>query len=131
LKTITEPSVVTPVILIFAILAFGVIFITLRDVSLPLFSNLKVNLVILLILGIGICSQGGIGRIAATGEWSHPLAIIGYILGATILVLSAIVFFNINLPFLASQQQAFLIVAVLMGVKVLIAFTHYYILARR
>ncbi len=131
MKTITEPSVVTPVILFLAILAFGVIFITLRDVSLPLLSNLKVNLVILLILGIGICSQGGIGRIAATGEWSHPLTIIGYILGASILVLSAIVLFNINLPFLASQQQAFLIVAVLMGVKVLIASTHYYILARQ
>lgn len=128
MKTITEPSVITPTILLLAALAVAIVFITLKGVSLPLLSNLKVNLAILIVLGLSICTQGGIGRIAATGQWSHPLAIVGYILGASILILTVCVFFNINLPFLASQQQTFLIIAALIGAKVVNAFAHYFLL---
>ncbi len=54
-----------------------------------------------------ICSQGGIGRIAATGNWTHPQAILGYLLGTAILLVAASIFFNFKLPFITSQQQAF------------------------
>jgi hypothetical protein len=131
MKTISAPSVVSPVILVLALLAVVVIYVTIKDMSLPLLSNLKMNLAILLILGMIVCAQGGIGRIAANGEWSHPLSILGYLLGASILILSAVVFFNISLPFLTSQQQAFLIIAVLMGLKVLNSLAHYYVFTRR
>lgn len=130
MKTIPEPSVVSPVILVLAALAAIVVFVTLKGVSLPLLSNLKVNLAILIVLGMSICTQGGIGRIAATGQWTHPLAIVGYILGASILILAVCVFFNISLPFLASQQQAFLVIAVLLGAKMVNAFAHYFLFRR-
>jgi hypothetical protein len=127
MKTIPEPSVINPAILGLAVLAAFVIFVTLKGVSLPLLSNLKVNLFLLIVLGMSICTQGGIGRIAATGQWSHPLAIVGYLLGAAILILAICVFFNINLPFIASQQQTFLVIAVLAGAKVANAFAHYFL----
>lgn len=127
MKTIHEPSVISPTILVLAVLAAALVFVTLRGASLPLLSNLKMNLGILLVLGMSICTQGGIGRIAASGQWTHPLAIVGYILGAGILVLAVCVFFNIRLPFLASQQQAFLVIAVLLGAKVVNAFAHYFL----
>ena len=127
MKTIPEPSVVSPVILVLAALAAIVVFVTLKGVNLPLLSNLKVNLAILIVLGMSICTQGGIGRIAATGLWTHPLAIVGYILGASILILAVRVFFNISLPFLVSQQQAFLVIAVLLCAKVVNAFAHYFL----
>lgn len=130
MKTISVPSVISPGILVLALLAAAVVFLTVSGTKLPLLSNLKVSLAVLVLLGIGICTQGGIGRIAATGEWSHPLAIVGYILGVLILVFSVAVFFNINLPFLASPQQAFLVIAGLIGLKVLNAFAHYYLLGR-
>jgi len=131
MKTIPEPSVINPAILLLAALAAIVVFVTLKGVSLPMVSNLKVNLAILILLGMSICTQGGIGRIAATGQWTHPLAIVGYILGASILVLAFCVFFNIPLPFLASQQQAFLVIAVLLGAKVVNAFAHYFLFQSR
>jgi hypothetical protein len=131
MKTIPEPSVINPTILVLAVLAAGLVFITLKGVSLPLLSNLKVNLAILIVLGMSICTQGGIGRIAASGQWTHPLAIAGYIFGASILILAACIFFNINLPFIASQQQAFLVIAVLLGTKVVNAFAHYFLLISR
>lgn len=127
MKTIPEPSIVSPVILVLAALAAIVVFVTLKGVNLPLLSNLKVNLAILIVLGMSICTQGGIGRIAATGLWTHPLAIVGYILGASILILAVCVFFNISLPFLVSQQQAFLVIAILLCAKVVNAFAHYFL----
>ena len=131
MKTIPEPSVISPTILILAVLAAALVFVTLKGVSLPLLSNLKVNLGILIVLGMSICTQGGIGRIAASGQWMHPLAIVGYILGASILILAVCVFFNINLPFLSSPQQTFLVIAVLLGAKVVNAFAHYFLFQSR
>lgn len=131
MKTIPEPSVINPAILLLAALAAGVVFVTLKGLNLPLLSNLKVNLAILIVLGMSICTQGGIGRIAVSGLWSHPLAIVGYLLGVSILVLAFCVFFNINLPFLASQQQAFLVIAVLLGAKVVNAFAHHFLFRPR
>lgn len=130
MKTIPESSVINPTILLLAALAAGIVFVTLKGVNLPLLSNLKVNLGILIFLGMSICTQGGIGRIAATGQWTHPLAIVGYILGASILILAVCVFFNISLPFLASKQQAFLVIAILLGAKVVNAFAHYFLFSR-
>jgi hypothetical protein len=130
MKTIPEPSVINPAILLLAALAAGIIFVSLKGINLPLLSNLKVNLALLIVLGMSICTQGGIGRIAATGQWTHPLAIVGYLLGASILVLAFCIFFNLQLPFLASQQQAFLVIVILLGLKVANAFAHYFLLKR-
>jgi hypothetical protein len=127
MKAVSIPSVISPGILVLAALAVAVIAITWRGVSLPLLASLKVNLAILLALGMAICAQGGIGRIAAAGQWSHPLAVVGYLLGAAILILAVGIFFSVDLPFLASQQQAFLLVAALIGVKVLNSLAHYYL----
>ena len=124
MKTMSQTSAINPSVLILAALAAAVLFVTLRGSSLPLLSNLKVNLAILLVLGMAICAQGGIGRVAAAGQWAHPLAILAYILGAAILLLAAAVFFNIKLPLVTSQQQAFVIIVLLMGAKIVDSVSH-------
>ena len=131
MKTISEPSVISPIILVLAALTGAVLYITLKGIKFPLLSNPKVALGILIVLGMTICAQGGIGRIAAVGNWAHPQAILGYILGTVILLVTASIFFNFNLPFITSQQQAFVIIAVLLGAKILNAFAHYYLFTRR
>jgi hypothetical protein len=83
-----------------------------------------VSLAIFLVLGMAICAQGGIGRVAAAGQWTHPLAIIGYLLGALILIVAAAVFFNIKLPLITGQQQAFVVIVVLMGAKIINSVAH-------
>jgi hypothetical protein len=124
MKTMSQTSAINPSVPILAALAAVVVFVTLRGSALPVFSNLKVNLAVLLVLGMAICAQGGIGRVAAAGQWTHPLAILAYILGAAILALAAAVFFNIKLPLITSQQQAFIIIVLLMGAKIVDSVSH-------
>jgi hypothetical protein len=91
----------------------------------PLLSNVRVDIILLVIIGIAICQQGGIGRVAATGEWTHPLSIIGYILGGLILIITLAVFVGWKLPFIANDGQALLAISFLAGLKVVNAVLHY------
>ena len=125
MKTLTQPAVMTPSIVLLALLAAAVVFIGATGKKVPLLSDVRVDIILLVLIGMAICTQGGIGRIAATGQWSHPLAIIGYILGATILIVATSVFVGWKLPFIQSDQQALIAIAILMGLKVVNAVTHY------
>ena len=124
MKTITQPAVITPSILILALL-FGIVtFIGVTGKKVPLLSNIRVDIVLLAIIGMTICSQGGIGRVAATGQWTHPLAIVGYILGGLILLVALSVFVGWKLLYIQSDRQVLLAIAILASLKVVNAFTH-------
>jgi hypothetical protein len=125
MKTITQPAVMTPGVLVLALLAAAVVFIGATGKKVPVLSNVRVDIILLVLLGLGICTQAGIGRIAATGEWSHPLAILGYILGAVILIVATSVFVGWKLPFIQNDQQALIAIAILAGLKIVNAVTHY------
>jgi len=125
MKTIAQPAVITPTVIGLALLAAAVVFIGVTGKKVPLLSNIRVDIIVLVIIGMTICTQGGIGRIAATEEWSHPLSIIGYILGGLILLITLAVFFGWKLPLIANDQQALLAIAILASLKVINAVTHY------
>jgi hypothetical protein len=129
MKTITQPAVITPAIIGLAILFAAITFIGVTGKRVPLLSNVRADIILLVIIGMTICSQGGIGRVAATGEWTHPLSILGYLLGGLILLVTLAVFVGWKLPFIASDQQALLAIAILASLKVVNAVTHY-LLAR-
>jgi hypothetical protein len=125
MKTISQPAVITPTILLLAVLFAVVAVIGATGRKVPVLSNARVDIVLLVILGIAICTQGGIGRIAATGQWAHPQAIIGYVLGGSILLIAAAVFVGWKLPFIQNDQKALIAIAFLVGLKVVNAVTHY------
>jgi hypothetical protein len=125
MKTIAQPVVVTPSIILLALLFAAVTFIGVTGKKVPLFSNVRVDIILLVIIGMAICTQGGIGRVAATGEWIHPLSIIGYLLGGFILLIALAVFVGWKLPYIANDQQALLAIAILASLKVVNAVTHY------
>ena len=129
MKTLAQPAVMTPGIVLLALLAAAVVFVGATGRRVPLLSNVRVDIILLVLIGMAICTQGGIGRVAATGQWSHPLAIVGYILGGLILLITLAVFVGWKLPFLQNDQQALIAIAVLAGLKVVNAVTHY-LLAR-
>ena len=129
MKTISRPAVITPAIIVLALLAAAVVFIGVAEREVPLLSNIRVDIILLVIIGMTICTQGGIGRVAATSQWSHPLSIIGYILGGLILLITLAVFAGWKLPYIQNDQQALLAIAILAGLKVVNAVTHY-LLAR-
>ena len=125
MKTIAQPAVLTPTVIVLALLAAAVVFIGATGKKVPLLSNVRLDIILLIIIGLSICTQTGIGRIAATGEWSHPLSIVGYILGGTILLVTLAVFVGWKLPFIQNDQQALITIASLAGLKVVNAVTHY------
>lgn len=122
---ISQPVVINPSIVVLALLFAAVLFIGATGQNVPLVSNVRVDIILLVILGMAICTQGGIGRISATGQWSHPLAIIGYVLGGAILFIALAVLVGWKLPFIQNDQQALIAVAILAGLKVINAVTHY------
>lgn len=125
MKTISQPAVITPTILLLAVLFAAVAVIGATGRKVPVLSNARVDIILLVVLGMAICTQGGIGRIAATGQWAHPQAIIGYVLGGLILLVATAVFVGWKLPFIQNDQQALIAIAILVGFKVLNAVTHY------
>jgi hypothetical protein len=127
MKTIAQPAVITPGILLLALLAAAVVFIGATGKKVPLLSNVRLDIILLVILGLSICTQAGIGRIAATGQWSHPLAIVGYVLGATILIVATSVFLGWKLPFIQNERQALIAMAILVSLKFVNAITHYFL----
>lgn len=125
MKTLTQPAVLTPTIIGLALFAATIVFIGVTGKKVPLLSNVRVDIVLLVIIGMSICTLGGIGRIATTGQWSHPLSIIGYILGGLILLVTLAVFVGWKLPFIANDGQALLAIAILASLKIVNAVTHY------
>jgi len=129
MKTIPQHAVITPSIIGLALLAAAIVFIGVTGRKVLLLSNARVDIILLVIIGMTICMQPGIGRIAVTGQWTHPQAIIGYIFGGLILIIAAAALFGWKLPYIQSEQQALLVIAILAGLKVVNAVTHY-LLAR-
>jgi hypothetical protein len=107
-------------------LLFGVVvLIGATGKKVPILSNIRVDIILLVIIGMAICTQGGIGRVAATGQWSHPLSILGYVLGGLILFITLAVFVGWRLPIIQNDQEALIAIAILTGLKVVNAVTHY------
>ena len=125
MKTFSQPAVITPTIIGLALLAAAVVFIGVTGRKVPLLSNVRVDIMLVVILGMAICTQGGIGRVAATGAWSHPLSITGYILGGLILFITLAVFVGWRLPYIHNEQQALLAIAILASLNIVNAVTHF------
>ena len=124
MKAISQPSAITPTITGLALLAAAVVFVGVTGRKVPLLSNIRLDIILLVVIGMTICALGGIGRVAATGEWSHPLSIIGYLLGGLILLITLAVFVGWRLPYIQTEQQALLAIAILACLKVVDAVVH-------
>jgi hypothetical protein len=127
MKTVSQPSIITPSIFVLALLFAMVVFIGVTGKKVLFLSNVRLDIVLLAVIGMAICTQGGIGRIAATGQWAHPQAILGYILGGLILLITLAAFAGWKLPYIQTEQQALIAVALLACLKVANAVTHYLI----
>lgn len=125
MKTTTIPSPITLNVILLALLFASVVYIGLTGKKVPLLSSIRLDIILLVVIGMAICTQGGIGRVAAMGQWLHPLSIVGYVLGGLILLVALSVFAGWKLPYIQSDQQALLAIAILASLKVVNAITHY------
>jgi hypothetical protein len=93
--------------------------------QLPLVSSPRVALVILLVVGMAMCTLGGINQVSNSGRWTSPLAILGYLLGAAILAVITAGLAGWKLPLIAGANQAVQAAAILIGTKLVIGSVGY------
>ena len=123
MKTTSVASPVGLNMILLSLLIAAIAFIAVTGKKVPILSNTRVAMVSVLVLGMAMCTSG-IGRVAALQQWTHPLAILGYLLGALILVIGLSTIFSWKLPFIQSDAQAILVVVILMGLKVANTLIH-------
>jgi hypothetical protein len=124
MKTISQPSAITPGILLLISLAVGVVFFGAIGRTVPMLSSVHLDILLLVVLGMALYALGGIGRAAPAGEWSNPLSITGEVLGALILFVTLAVFAGWRLPFIQGERQALLAIAAMIALKIAIAVIH-------
>ena len=106
------------------ILAALLILMVLTGRKVPFLASDRAALLVLVVIGMLICSQAGIGRVAASGAWWHPFSIIGYLLGAAIVVIGIAALFGRNIPPLTNYYQSFAAVTVIAIVKLVLTTIH-------
>ncbi len=104
--------------LVLGLLAAGLVFLILTGRDVPIVGNGAGALVALGIIGIAMCSLGGIGPTQSALGWTHPLTIVGSILGVLALLVVALPLLGVRLPMLPDTRSAVLALAVIMLVKV-------------
>ena len=102
-----------------------IVFAAIAGKMLPLIGSPRASLVALLVVGMAMCT-GGIGQVGASGGWGSPMAIVGYLLGATILIIIISVFAGWKLPLITGETQAVTAVGILIAVKFLIGTASFF-----
>lgn len=112
------------VVIVRSILVAFLVFMALTGRKVPLLSSDRAVLLVVVVVGMFICSQAGIGRVSAINAWWHPLSIVGYVLGAVIILIGAAALFGKNIPPLTSYHQSLAAVAGIAVLKVILSTIH-------
>jgi hypothetical protein len=102
-----------------------IVFAALTGKALPMIGSPRASLVALLLVGMTMCT-GGIGQVGASGRWTSPLAIAGYLLGSIILVIIVSALVGWKLPLIVGETQSVAAVGILIGIKYLIGTASFF-----
>ncbi len=100
------------------VLAAGLVFMVVTGRDVPIIGNGAGALVALGIIGIAMCTMSGIGSVQGSLGWTHPLTIIGSILGVAALLVIVLPLLSVRVPFIADTRSAVLALAIIMLIKV-------------
>lgn len=112
-------------------LLLGIVIVVIANAALtgktlPLIATPRSALIAILIVGMIMC-MGGIGQVGVSGKWASPLAILGYLLGAAILLAFAAGMFGWKLPFVSGEKDAILAMTSLIAVKYVIGVVGFFL----
>jgi hypothetical protein len=107
-----------PISLALGLLAAGLVFMILTGRDVPIVGNGAGALLALGLIGIAMCTMSGIGSVQGTLGWTHPLTIIGSILGVAALLVVVLPLLGVHPSFIPDIRSAVLALAVIMLVKV-------------
>lgn len=111
-------------VVVLGILAALLAFAVLTGRKVPFLASERAALLALVVIGMFICSQAGVGQVAARGAWWHPLSIAGYLLGAAIIVIGIAALFGRTIPPLNNYYQSFAAVVVIAVIKLVMTTIH-------
>jgi predicted Fe-S protein YdhL (DUF1289 family) len=109
---IRTPDYTNIILIVLGVVSVLYILAVLGGVQLPLISGYKAGTIVLGIVGMAMCTVGGIGPAVRRHGWSHPMTILGTVRGFMLVVVLATIF-NIQLPLIAGERDAFLAVVIL------------------
>jgi hypothetical protein len=112
-----------PISIGLAILAALLVFLVLAGRKIPFIQGDRAALVTLFVIGFAMCGLG-ISRISASGQWAHPLTIIGCLLGALAILCAAAGYFGFRFFFVHDPRGALIAVGVLMAAKLVLSIVH-------
>lgn len=118
-------AIVLPIIL--GVVAAVIVYAGVTGRTLPLVNDARGALIALLVVGMAMCAMGGISQVGVSGKWASPVAILGYLVGAAILIVAISVFAGWKLPYIAGDREAIIAIAGLMAVKYLIGTASYFL----
>ena len=125
---VKKETTISPVILnslyilaaLIGVLALILVLARVNDSPIPFISGDREAFFALAIIGFAMCSLG----MYASGElygWLDPIRILAIVIGVLLIVLVGAVFFQIQIPFISDVETAFLVLAVLILIKFVIA----------
>ena len=100
------------------LLAVGLVFLVLTGRDVPILGNGAGALLALGIIGMAMCALSGIGTVQGTLGWTHPLTIVGSILGVAALLVVVLPLLGVHPPLIADTRSAVLALAVIMLIKI-------------
>lgn len=104
--------------LVLGLVAAGLVFLILTGREVPIVGNGAGALLTLGVIGIVMCTISGIGPVQGSLGWTHPLTIVGSILGVAAVLVVVLPLLGVQLPLVADTRSAVLALAVIMLVKV-------------
>lgn len=124
MNPIAAGACASPAVLVLGLAAAAVTLVGLSDLQVPLLRSLRTDIILLAVLGMAMCAQGGIGRVAAMDQWWHPLSIMAYVLGGMILLVTTVALAGIQMLFARDERQALIAIAVMAGLKIVVSVAH-------
>jgi hypothetical protein len=108
---------------VLSVMAGLLVLTTLTGREIPFIASDESALIVLGVLGMAMCASG-IRRVAALGQFAHPLSILAYLIGTLILVIGVAALAGKPLPLISGARPAILAVASLGAAKVALSALH-------
>ena len=94
------------------IVALFLVFSYMTGRKFPLVVDDRSAFIALAVIGFGMCSVG-MGRIANGLGWTHPITIVGAVLGTLLILLVVATLAGWRVPFIVNYRMAFIAVGVI------------------
>lgn len=103
--------------ILLSLLTVGITLANVVNLNLPILNNARASALVIGVIGLILCTIGGIGRAVQSFGWTHPATLLGIVLGIAAGLLMLTVIFDIHVPMLANHRTTVFLLAGIIVVK--------------